>query len=537
MAGGKETPRQRMIGMMYLVLTALLALQIKDTVLEKFTLMEEGLEISNSSFETKSNATVSTIEKAAADQGNKEEDVAVVATAKEVRSKTTEIMTFIDDMKADLVDAATGGNPEKAKERSVLKKYEEPSHYMVEKKNADVLKEKLDAYNQEMLGLIGRHEISRNWQTLALDASEMDLYKDNPEEKRKTFGELNFYKTPLASTLAQLTFFQNQIYARESDALAALGSQVGAESIKGFDVISGMILPVSNVVTAGTEFEAEMFLTAANSALAPEMTMGNQKLTVDAAGRGKIKFKASARDADYDKNTGLATKTFTAEIKYNNGGEEKTIPITHEYTVAKPTIQVGLNAVSALYLNCANNLKIDVPTLGANYQPRFTVTGGKAIPGATRGDVMIVPDQRAVKIAVASSGVDIGSVDFSARKAPLPTFKLQVSGRDYDPKVGLGSAPSAVTLFLVADADFKTAYPDDAKFFVTKGEVQLARGRTAVRRIPINGRTLSVDLSQIRAIARSGDRIVVEVEEITRYNFENTPEKFTFGELRVMSIN
>jgi hypothetical protein len=36
MAGGKETPRQKMIGMMYLVLTALLALQIKDTVLEKF---------------------------------------------------------------------------------------------------------------------------------------------------------------------------------------------------------------------------------------------------------------------------------------------------------------------------------------------------------------------------------------------------------------------------------------------------------------------------------------------------------------------
>ncbi len=537
MAGGKETPRQRMIGMMYLVLTALLALQIKDTVLEKFTLMEEGLEISNSSYEIKNGGTVLNIAKAASDQGNKPEDVAVVESAKEVRAKTEEIMTFIEDMKTDLIDQATGGNPEKAKERSVLKKYEEPSHYMYEKKNADVLKEKLDTYNTEILDILRRDSIERDWKTLALDASEMDLYKDNPEEKRKTFGELNFYKTPLASTLAQLTFFQNQIYARESDALGALGNKVGAESIKGFDVISGMILPISNVVTAGTEFEADMFLTAANSALAPEMTMGNQSLTVDAAGRGKIKFKASARDADYDKNTGLAKKTFTAEIKYKDGGEEKTIPITHEYTVAKPTIQVGLNAVSALYLNCANNLKIDVPTLGANYQPRFTVSGGKAIPGATRGDVMIVPTQRSVKINVASSGVDIGSVDFSARSAPLPTFKLQINGKDYDPKQGLQSAPSSVTLFLVADADFKTAYPDDAKFFVTKGEVQLARGRTAVRRIPINGRTLSVDLSQIRAIARPGDRIVVEIEEITRYNFENTAEVSTFGEQRVMSIN
>ena len=47
MAGGKETPRQKMIGMMYLVLTALLALQIKDAVLEKFILIENGLQVSN----------------------------------------------------------------------------------------------------------------------------------------------------------------------------------------------------------------------------------------------------------------------------------------------------------------------------------------------------------------------------------------------------------------------------------------------------------------------------------------------------------
>ena len=52
MAGGKETPRQRMIGMMYLVLTALLALQIKDTVLEKFVLIEGGLEASNQFYQT-----------------------------------------------------------------------------------------------------------------------------------------------------------------------------------------------------------------------------------------------------------------------------------------------------------------------------------------------------------------------------------------------------------------------------------------------------------------------------------------------------
>ena len=44
MAGTKETPRQKMIGMMYLVLTALLALQVTSAILEKFVLLNNSLE-------------------------------------------------------------------------------------------------------------------------------------------------------------------------------------------------------------------------------------------------------------------------------------------------------------------------------------------------------------------------------------------------------------------------------------------------------------------------------------------------------------
>ncbi|MCE7996523.1 MAG: gliding motility protein GldM [Roseivirga sp.] len=536
MAGGKETPRQRMIGMMYLVLTALLALQIKDTVLEKFALMEEGLGSSNSSYMAENNNTVSNITSEVANQGDKPEDVAVLESAKNVRALTTDVITFIDGMKEELELGATGGDLTKRKERSVLKKYEEPSHYMVEKGNANILKEKLDQYNADMLGILQENAISRDWRTLALNANEMDLYKDNPEERKKGFADLNFYKTPLASTIAQLTFYQNQIYARESDALGELAAKVGATTFKGFDVISGTVLPVSNIVTAGTNFEAQLFLTAANSALAPEMTKDGQSLTVDDEGRGKVEFKASARDADYDAN-GLAKKTFKAEIKYNNNGVEEVIPITHEYFVAKPTIQIGLNAVSALYLNCANNLKIDVPSLGPAYQPSFQVTGGKAVPGANKGDVMIAPNQRNIKIGVSSAGIFIDNVDFTARRAPLPTFKLQVNGKDYNASQGLNSAPASVTLFLSADAEFKAAYPDDARFFVTKGKIELARGSNAIKVIQIKDRTFSVNLAEIRSQARKGDRIVVEVEEVTRYNFENVPETFTFGEKKVMSIN
>lgn len=537
MAGAKESPRQRMIGMMYLVLTALLALQIKDAVLEKFVLMESGLETSNAFYRNTNSGMVGNINEAAIQQGRKEEDMAVVTSAQQVHQKTNDLISYLDQLKADIGKAAAKGDTSKIYKRSTLKKYEEPSHYLVEQNNAEELKNRLDTYNSEVLAVLSKHGVSKSWPSLALSAADIDFYKDNAEEKKKDYAHFNFYKSPLASVLAQLTFYKNQVYGRESEALSALGGQVGAESVKGFDQISGTVVAESQIVPAGTNFKGEVFLTASNSALTPTMTMGGTTLKVDPeTGKGLLDFKVSARENEYDKD-GQVKRRLSAVIKYKDGGEDKEIPVEYEYTVVKPTIQVGLNSVSALYLNCANNLKIDVPALGAAYRPTFRVTGGKSVPGTSAGDVMIVPNQRSVKVAVSSGGANIGSVDFAARQVPLPVFKLQVNGKDYDDKTGLTSAPSSVSLMLIPDADFRAGYPDDARFFVTKGEVQLARGRTAVRRLPISGRTLSVDLAAIRAIAKKGDRIVVEVQQITRYNFENQPEEINFSDIRTMSIN
>lgn len=536
MAGGKETPRQRMIGMMYLVLTALLALQIKDTVLEKFVLIEGGLEASNQFYQTSNQQALAGIDKAARDQGSKEKDMAVVTAAQQVRQKTQELIKYLDELKNELGLASSKGNPDKIYNRSTLKKYEEPSRVLVEKKGAEELENQLNNYNSELTQLLAGVEISRSWPSLAQKAEDFELYNNRPDERKKDYAQFNFYKSPLASVLAQLTLYKNQVYGREAEVLSLLGGSVGAESIKGFDQISGMVVAKSRLVPAGTNFKGEVFLTASNSALAPTITMNGRSVKTDATGKGILDFPATARENEYNKD-GQVRRTLKGVIKYNSGGEEKEVNVSYEYTVVKPTIQVGLNAVSALYLNCANNLKIDVPTLGANYRPKFTVTGGNHKVGATTGDVVIVPKQRNVKVAVASGGSPIGSVAFAARQVPLPTFKLQINGKDYDAKTGLNSAPSSVNLTLVVDPDFRRGYPDDTKFFVTKGEVQLARGRTAVRRIPISKRTRSVNLNKIRAIARPGDRIVVEVQEITRFNFENKPEVFTFGEIRQMTIN
>ena len=71
MAGGKETPRQKMIGMMYLVLTALLALNVSKEILNAFVIIEDGLNVTNKNFDSKNEILYSKFEKAMADNKTK----------------------------------------------------------------------------------------------------------------------------------------------------------------------------------------------------------------------------------------------------------------------------------------------------------------------------------------------------------------------------------------------------------------------------------------------------------------------------------
>ena len=91
MAGGKETPRQRMIGMMYLVLTALLALQVSNQILQKFVLINDGMERTSRNFINKNEFVVSNIKSTIEEQGNNPRDVPKIGAAEEVRTKTKEV--------------------------------------------------------------------------------------------------------------------------------------------------------------------------------------------------------------------------------------------------------------------------------------------------------------------------------------------------------------------------------------------------------------------------------------------------------------
>jgi gliding motility-associated protein GldM len=92
MAGGKETPRQKMIGMMYLVLTALLALNVSVTVLDKFIDINNSLEVSVDAAKEQNGNTLRRIENAVEESGSRPDDVKILDKAKVIREKTADMV-------------------------------------------------------------------------------------------------------------------------------------------------------------------------------------------------------------------------------------------------------------------------------------------------------------------------------------------------------------------------------------------------------------------------------------------------------------
>ena len=523
MAGGKETPRQKMIGMMYLVLTALLALQVSNAVLEKFIFIDEILQEKKEEDSHHNERLISAIGTEIEKKGNRPADLKVLDKAEQVRQRTEELIVYMSDMREKMVEI-TGGRD--GNQHIVgAKDYDKVGTYMMYQGKGKELRDKLNGFAAFLRETTGDTE---SFPDLAKDAKDIPIAARDPNHRDKKFTEYYFENTPTAAGMATMSFISNQVLAYEAIALEDLAEMVGAKDVS-FDQIFPIVLPKSNIVAAGAKFEGDLFITASSSAIDPEMAFNlnpaakpadeaNKDVEV-VDGKGKIEFRASPAGS-YNKD-GLAEKKFSTFITMN----DSTYEYVHTYFVAEPVITVQSAAVSALYFNCGNELNIQVPALGTEYNPTFSASGGSAIGGAQKGLVTIVPtDPKGVTISVSSGGNRIGSRTFKVRGIPKPTIEVSDRGKKINMKQGVSAKQlRSISIRAIPDESFKSFLPKDARYRVTEWEIILARGRSAVKTEKVRKQDLS--LSSYVTQARPGDRIVIEVKQVVRRNFQDKNER------------
>jgi gliding motility-associated protein GldM len=514
MAGGKETPRQKMIGMMYLVLTALLALQVNSAILLKFKFIDDSLTDVNAKTDKAADGTIKGIEEAVAKNRNQAKDVAVLKQSEQIREETKKVIDYINDVRDKLVTATEntkGSNDYKnmsAEDKVAITMLGGTRNGL-----AYPMQKQLNQYSDYIKQFVP------DAAPLALDAKNDPRIAPASDQKNKNFAELNFENTPVVAALAVLSQKETEVLKYQADALSAQARKVGAQTIV-FDRLGAFASAESNTVAAGTKYKADLFLTAGASNLRPAMTYNGSPLQVGPDGHGKVEF--TARPGSFDQ-AGNAKASWTGTVRLNQNGRDTTFRVTVPYTVTKPVMQIQSASVQALYYKCGNKLSVQVPALGAQYQPSFSASGASVISGQ-KGDVTLVPNAREVTLNVSSGGNAIGSQTFKVRPIPNPTIKCYAGGSEANEKQGTpGLQIRSITLRAIPDPGFATFLPEDARYRVSRFTAVLARGKRPV----IGPKTINGpqgDFSDMTNAYKEGDRLFIEVQGVQRMNFQNQTE-------------
>jgi gliding motility-associated protein GldM len=513
MAGGKETPRQKMIGMMYLVLTALLALQVSNAVLEKFAIIYETLEELTNTAKGKNQASLDALLE---EKGKSPEPKIVQAleNSRQVRALTKSTLDHIEALKVKM--KAESGTQE-IDEKLINDHSSKVATMMMSKPEGKDFENVLNTYVTKLRQLSGLSE--KELPILAKAPKDIPVFAKDTDHANKSFLEFTFENTPVIAALASVTQMETEILEYETKALDKLREVAGAGDVK-FDKMVPMIRSKESIVAAGATYEADLFISASSTSFQPEMFMNGRKLEIfeeNGIKMGRIKFPASG--TNYDKD-GFATMSYKAEIKLPETTLEKTV----EYKVARPTIKVTTGNAPTLYMNCGNNVTIEVPALGTSYNPSFASKDAEIRKGDKPGKVTIIPSARKIQVSVANGGTPIGTQGFDVKNVPEPRFVAYVGSTPVDVRQGIKPAQlRSLRIVVEPDENFKEEVPKDARYNIKDMEVSFGSGPAPKGSMRAsNG---SPDLGAWSNQARAGDRVVFFVRDAARKTYTDKEEK------------
>ncbi|HBB90831.1 MAG TPA: gliding motility protein GldM, partial [Bacteroidales bacterium] len=281
MAQPRLTPRQRMINMMYLVLTALLALNVSKETLDVIAKVDKSLNETIENFASKNNITYSAFESAY--QQNPVKVAPWKNKADSVRSQSQALIDKINQYKWEIVREADGKNAKIDSIKS-MEDLNIPAQIMIVETiqtsagritRGQDLKNSISDYKNFLLSIIDAgdsvlaHSIRRS---LAVD----DV-KGTTREPSRSWEQDNFEYLPLIGTITLMSKMQSDVRNAESDVLNYLYGGIDAESYK-FSSLKAVVIPTtSKVVFQGNPYEAEIFLAAFDTTMNPEITVGGNR--------------------------------------------------------------------------------------------------------------------------------------------------------------------------------------------------------------------------------------------------------------------
>jgi gliding motility-associated protein GldM len=359
MASGKLTPRQKMINMMYLVLTALLALNVSREVMDAFYDVMKNQETTIATVERQNASVYAAFDAAYAENPTKTKEWR--DKAYNVQGRAEELETYLESLKDTLVSLSGGIDEETGKPKRMDNK-EKVANYMIVQKHGVELKEKLNEYRDFLIGYAGNNEELKEALTQVFNTEDIK----NEDGVAEPWEKNRFEHYPLIAVTTFLTNMQADVKNAEAQTIDYLQENIGRRDLK-FTGVKALVMPKSNYVTQGDYYEADVFLAAYDETQDPTIIIEGQELSAEEIvnGVGKYKIKTSA----------TGEQKWAGVIKLTQGGRPFEYPVKATYTVAPPSVVISPSKLNVLYRYVDNPLEISVP--GVN--PKNLRVSGKGI--------------------------------------------------------------------------------------------------------------------------------------------------------------
>jgi gliding motility-associated protein GldM len=405
MAGGKETPRQKMIGMMYLVLTALLALNVSKEILDAFALVDSSLAKTETTLSAKNSATMGEFQAKMA--ANPDKTKPFYDKAQEVAKRANEMIDYIDELKARTITVSHKANapkfgegfeaymidgravrmedlneegdkfikkPDENQENTALLVGSDPQSPKDSPWSASELKGKLVDFKDYLKSIKVREVTGNEWvvpESIINSLDNIFSFPDTQEQEKMVSWETkNFFHNPLAAILPMMTKLQVDVQNAKADVLAAMISGIEGKSYK-FTNLRPFVIPQSNYILRGDTFRAEVLLAAYDGTNPPEIFVdpnrwdlkdssklaevnNDMRLSISPEGLGELKIAT--------RNMPLGDAAYKGLIRYQGplGTEEFNVYVP-PFTVAEPALVISPTKMNVFYRGLPNPVEISVP--------------------------------------------------------------------------------------------------------------------------------------------------------------------------------
>ncbi|MGN6164091.1 MAG: gliding motility protein GldM [Flavisolibacter sp.] len=468
MALPKE-PRQKMINLMYLVLTALLALNVSAEILNAFKTVDRSLTNTNNTVNHSTETILASLQEKMSDPTSRAKAEIWYPKAKLAQDLTKDMFNYIQSLKSEILKASDFDPAKNGDSSFKQDNLDIATRIMVEEKKGKELRDKLAKYKNDLLAIDPL--IAKEY----ANSLQIDLNPPPTQDKgNKTWEQAYFHMVPTVAALTMLSKFQNDVKTSENRVVAFCHEQVGKVTVR-FDTYAAVIGQSSNYLMPGQDIEITAGVGAFSKAALPQISINGQGAALGEDGASHVKFPGG----------GIGNHTIPIHIVYQDqDGKQQVIDKTISYTVGQANASIALDKMNVLYIGVDNPVSI-AASGGGDDKIQVSMSGGGGSinrVGAGKYNVRVNSVTDDAKITVSVDGKVAGVSQFRVRTIPDPVATVGGYASGDNINAGAFKAQAGVGAYI---KDF----PFDLKYGVTSFSLSIDNDEGDVETADCTGNT------------------------------------------------